>query len=306
MWPDVPPRLMPAAVTPMTPAGEIDREGLARLLAYFCAAGVDGVVIAGTNGEGPSLSAVEKRDLARDAVALSAALPRPLPIILGIATPSLAEATWLARQAIKAGCAATLVMPPGYFRGAAESGIIDFLLAVAEAGQGPMLAYNYPRLTGITLTPSMVGELARHPNIVGFKDSSGERPNLTAFRAAAPGKALYVGNETLLPEALAQGWTGTISGAANLVPTWLRAILDDPAESAAEKFAVLLPVLEAIRSAPQPESNKAVLHALGLLSHPHPRLPLQPADPDSILPALKRALGITAERLGLPAPSPVR
>ncbi len=305
MWPDAPPRLMPAAVTPMTPAGEVHREGLARLLAYFCAARVDGVVIAGTNGEGPSLSAVEKRDLARDAVALCADLPRPLPLILGIATPSLAEATWLARQAIKAGCAATLVMPPGYFRGASESGIIDFLLAVAEAGQGPMLAYNYPRLTGITLTAPMIGELARHPNIVGFKDSSGEPSNLAAFRAAAPDKALYVGDETLLPEALAQGWTGTISGAANLVPTWLRAVLDDPPESAAEKFALLRPVLTAIRSAPQPESNKTALHALGVLAHPHPRLPLQPADASQLLTALG-SLGIAPDQLGLPPAIPVR
>lgn len=300
MWPDAPPRLMPAAVTPMTPTGEIDREGLARLLAFFCAAGVDGVVIAGTNGEGPSLSAVEKRDLARDAVALSTGLPRPLPVILGIATPSLTEAQWLARQAIKSGCAATLVMPPGYFRGAQDEGIVAFLLAVADSGQGPMLAYNYPQLTGMTLTPEMIAKLAEHPNIVGFKDSSGEPKNLPAYRAAAPASSLYVGNETLLPQALAHGWSGTISGAGNLVPTWLRSILDDEAESAEAKFALLKPVLDVIRAAPQPESNKAALHALGVLSHPHPRLPLQPVgNPGPILAALQK-LGLEPHRLGLP------
>src|SRR4051812_46324331 len=108
----------PAAVTPFREDGEVDQPGMARLLAWFESQGCAGAVLAGTNGEGPSLSAVEKRDLLR------AMLPMrgKLELILGVATPSLSEAIWSCRQVAKAGATAALVMAPGYFREASEDG----------------------------------------------------------------------------------------------------------------------------------------------------------------------------------------
>src|SRR5690349_2804546 len=96
------PGVYPASVTPMLSDGQVDMPSVARILAHFKAAGCKGAVLAGTNGEGPSLSAVEKRDLIRIAVPI---FPE-LKVVAGIATPSLDEAIWLASQAHKAGAAA--------------------------------------------------------------------------------------------------------------------------------------------------------------------------------------------------------
>ncbi|MEM4409268.1 MAG: dihydrodipicolinate synthase family protein, partial [Candidatus Caldarchaeum sp.] len=100
-----------AMVTPFAESGEIDEPGVARLLAYFEHLNLTGVVVAGTNGEGPSLSTIEKRDLVRLAVKLSG----KLKVIAGLATCSLTEARWIAKQASEAGATAGLVIPPFYF-----------------------------------------------------------------------------------------------------------------------------------------------------------------------------------------------
>jgi dihydrodipicolinate synthase/N-acetylneuraminate lyase len=291
----------PAAVTPMDANGEIDEPSVARLMAYFEAAGCKGVVLAGTNGEGPSLSAYEKRDLLR----LANSCRGELQLVLGIATPSLDEARWSCEQAAKNGAVAVLVMPPSYFRTASEQGIAEWFETLADRSPVPVLAYNFPRMTGFTMSPEFVARLAAHTNIAGFKDSSGEPANLGDYASSLDGtpgspnprtRRLFVGDETLLLEALTKGWTGTISGAANCIPQWLSQIVAGRDET---KFQIALPVIKAIRSQPQPATNKAVLHALGVISTPHPRLPLKAADPAIVLEAMRANLGVTAANLAV-------
>ena len=143
---NLPPGVYSAAVTPFDTEGKIDDASVLRLLAYFEASGCSGAVLAGTNGEGPSLSAFEKRELLRVADKGRG----KLKLILGIATPSLTEAQWLASQAGKNGADAVLVMPPGYFRRATETGIESWFTAVLESSPVPVLVYNFPKMTGIT------------------------------------------------------------------------------------------------------------------------------------------------------------
>lgn len=266
------PGVYPASVTPMTPDGKMDVPSIARLLGYFKAAGCKGAVLTATNGEGPSLSAVEKRDLIRLAVPI---IP-DFHIIAGIATPSLEEAVWLANQAHKAGAAAGLVMAPGYFREASEEGIALWFESLFDQTDLPILVYNFPQRTGITLTHSLMARLAQHPRMVGLKDSSGDESNIEGY---ATGKLQFVGNEGLLWRCLEAGWSGTISGAANCIPGWLSAVTDDyfagKRESAEVKFKLAQPGIEALRGVPQPATNKAVLHSTGVLPHPDVRLPLE-------------------------------
>jgi 4-hydroxy-tetrahydrodipicolinate synthase len=104
-----------------------------------------------------------------------------------------------------------------------------------------------------------------------------------------------VGDETLLLDALDAGWSGTVSGAANLVAGWLaRVVRDHAAEGRAPaeaRYSILKPVLRAIRSQPQPQANKAVLHRLGRIPCPAVRLPLLEGDPAPVLQALA-AIGV--------------
>jgi len=227
------------------------------------------VVLAGTNGEGPSLSAVEKRDLVREAVRLT-----DLPIILGIATPSLEEAVWLSEQARKAGAVGVLVMPPAYFREVPEANIQLWFEALAKRTSSPILLYNFPKRTGITLSAELVAELAKVDNIVGLKDSSGEKGNLESYRQAFPSGSLFVGDERLIPEALAQGWSGSISGAANVLPLWLSRAAQ-PGGSAAS--ALIADILDQVRASGQPMAHKAILKSLGVIGSDAVRLPLTQA-----------------------------
>lgn len=284
------PGVYPAMVTPMEPDGRPDPVAMVRLAAWFEAHGCAGIVLAGTNGEGPSLAAVEKRDLLRVLVPAAG----NLTVILGIATPSLSEAVWSAEQAARAGAAALLVMPPGFFPEA--EGIEEWFFALADRSPLPLLVYNFPKRTGVQITPQVLGRLCGHPNVCGAKDSSGQAENLAAFRAAVPADArLFVGDETLLAAALDAGWSGTVSGAANLLAAWLAKAVADwfagDREATETRLAAAESALRAIRSAPQPATNKAVLHALGKIPSPAVRLPLTAGSPGD-LPGLLARLGV--------------
>ncbi|MGV3614556.1 MAG: dihydrodipicolinate synthase family protein [Fimbriimonas sp.] len=282
------PGVYPAAVTPFDERGKVDLAGVARLLAYFRSEGCQGVVVSGSNGEGPSLSAVEKRDLVKAAVPLADGMA----VISGVATPSLEEAVWLCRQSGDAGATAALLMAPGFFREASEAGIEAWFTAVMDRSPIPVLVYNFPARTGVRLEAPLIARLAEHPRFLGLKDSSGERANLSDYAAAAPGKRLFVGDETLLGDAMAAGWSGTISGAANCLSRWFVAALADwesDRESALAKLELVAPALKALRSAPQPMAHKAILRERGVLPSAAVRLPLEELD-EARLTSVREAL----------------
>src|SRR5207237_914636 len=131
-----------------------------------------------------------------------------------------------------------------------------------------VLIYNFPKRTGITLGAELMHRLARHERMIGLKDSSGSSENVAAYAQAVAGKLKYVGDETLLVDTLRAGWSGSISGAANSIPQWLSRVVaewETNRESAEAKFELVLPVLKALRSQPQPATNKAVLKRLRVL-----------------------------------------
>ncbi len=289
-----------ASVTPFSESGEIDFESLAKLLAYFEASGCKGVVLAGTNGEGPSLSAVEKRDLFRRGIELGGGLE----IICGISTPSLHEATWLASQADRAGAAGVLLMAPGYFRSAERDGIFEFFREVAESCSCGVLAYNFPKYTGFEFDEEFVSRVSDLNGIVGFKDSSGCRENLDLFRGASrEDMQLYVGDESLLIESLEKRWSGTISGASNLIAPFLAQIVlnweKGEFDAAREKFKVVLPAIQAIRSYSQPVTTKAVLAEWDVIARREPRVPLLAGSSVKLSIDLKSILGIDYSNIGI-------
>jgi 4-hydroxy-tetrahydrodipicolinate synthase len=284
----------PAAVTPFDSKNRVDFEGLSKLLSWFESEGCTGVVLAGTNGEGPSLSAPEKRDIAINTQKIKG----NLDLILGVATPSLDEAIWLCKQAAAAQCVAVLLMAPYYFRDATTDGIIAWFTEVLDRSPVDIIIYNFPQRTGVTITPEMLGVLAKHPRCVGVKDSSGSVENLVDFRESIPeGKCLFVGNEGLLIDALKKGWSGTISGVANVLPDWMSQIVKEyhsgEIESAEEKHRIVLPIVEAMRKCPQPAMNKAILAEWGVLPQSLLRLPLVQVDEKEVKEIARLIRGVT-------------
>jgi len=266
--------IYPAAVTPFAADGAIDYPSVIRLLAWFRSAGCDGVVVAGTNGEGPSLSAVEKRDLMRHAIAFA----EGLKVILGIATSSLSEAVWLSTQARKAGAEGVLVMPPTYWPESGQDGICEWFEALMNQSETPTLIYNLPKRVGFAVEAGTIERLSKNPHFYGVKDSSGAPENLPAFAKAVGGKHLFCGDETLARLAFEAGWTGLISGAANVLSSWLVPVwkeFDDAPESAGAKFSIATTAIKSLRGAPQPFCNKEILHRFGVIENASVRLPLQ-------------------------------
>jgi 4-hydroxy-tetrahydrodipicolinate synthase len=289
------PGIYPAAVTPFDEKGKVDMLSVARLLAWFEAAGCVGAVLAGTNGEGPSLSPVEKRDLIHRAMPLRG----KLDLILGIATSSSDEAIWLCKQAHAAQVKAVLLLAPYYFREATEEGVAAWFRSILDASPVPVLIYNFPQRTGVTITPDLMHQLSLHENFAGAKDSSGDSQNIAAYKQAVGQKLLFVGNETLLLDAIRNGWTGSISGVGNVLPMWLSQIvkewLEGEVESAETKFELILPLIKQLRSHPQPSLNKALLARIGVLERADPRLPLSLTDPeivDAASEAIRKTVGL--------------
>ncbi|MCH8273347.1 MAG: dihydrodipicolinate synthase family protein [Armatimonadetes bacterium] len=263
-----------ALVTPFDSNGEIDFPAVARLLAWHEHSGMDGVLIAGTNGEGPSLSAVEKRDLVRAAVEHAG----NLKVIAGLGTPSLTEAIWLSDQAQKAGAAASLVLPPYYFP-ATESGIEQWFRALLESSDLPCILYNFPKTTGVTLSPALLRNVFTYPHAVGVKDSSGDPDLLTAYLEVAKEKQriILVGDERLLLRALRNGGAGTISGLANSLPV----LVSRQVRERSDTFQQLIDeAVAALKKHPQPAVHKCVLDHRGLPGGPM-RPPLEPLSHDA-------------------------
>lgn len=247
-----------ALVTPFGPDGEIDYPAVARLLAWHESEGMTGVVVAGTNGEGPSLSAVEKRDL----VAFACKHAGSLQVLLGAGTCSLPEARWLCRQAANAGAAAALVLPPFYFK-AEERGIEAWFSALLAGSDLPIVIYNFPQTTGITLSPALVSRLFEFESAVGIKDSSGDRGLMEAYleHARAAGRAMLVGDERLLLDCLAGGGSGTISGLANSFPR----LISRQVEERSEALQSLINDAAAnVKKHPTPAVHKVILNRRGL------------------------------------------
>lgn len=250
------------------------------------------MVVAGTNGEGPLLSAVEKRDLVRLAVQARG----KLDVVLGLATCSLPEAIWLSEQSAKAGAFAVMATAPYAFRPVTGEAAITWFRTLAEASPLPVIAYNLPRLTDAPFGEPLVRALAEIPNMMGVKDSSGSRENLSTFRTwLRDDQLLLQGDEALLLESLQAGWNGSISGCANVMPGWLSEVIRS---GSAVKMDLIQPVVQALRSARPPATHKAILHAWGVLESPTVRMPLTTASPEEIEPLLN----LMRDWLGLGSP----
>lgn len=283
----------PALVTPLRTPTELDLHGLAGLVAAAVADGLDGVLVAGTNGEGTLLEPAERVALARAAVAAADGAP----VLVGAtgATLTAVQADVAALGAT--GVAAVLVLPPAVQTLAPEE-LLDAFRAVAAGTDVPLLAYHYPDLTGSSLTPEVVAELATIPGIVGMKDSSSDAARRSAFiTAAGPGFGVLAGSPSTLRQALDDGAVGTITGIANLrgwqVAALHRAVTDGDRTRAAELQAGLTRTAEGLGRVPgsAPAVIKAALQLDGRIAERWCRAPLRsltPATLDAVRTALLR------------------
>jgi dihydrodipicolinate synthase/N-acetylneuraminate lyase len=210
--------IFPPLTTPFqSPIGPIAPERFQRNVTHLLAQGVAGMVVSGSTGEAPLLDADEQRqlvELARDVMKDGAWL------IAGTGGESTLETVKLSLAAAEAGADAILVRPPSYYAAAmSPASLAVHFLAVADASPVPMLIYNIPKYTHLSLAPSLLQQLASHERIIGVKDSSGDPKSVAAYREAVPDWAVLVGGASLLLTALELGCQGGIVGVACYAPS---------------------------------------------------------------------------------------
>ncbi len=260
------------------------RESVARLNGT----GLSGYLAFGSNGEAFHVSP----DEASQVFAAVRATAAPGMKVLGgtgqLSTRATIEMTF---RATDAGCDAVLVLPPFYYRGSMTADALRaHFEAVADASRVPVLLYNVPATTGLSIPLETVAALSRHQNIVGIKDSSGdigrlaETVRLTRDIRDAKPFAVLSGNYGATLPGLAFGIDGAILAVANVAPRECVALLslfrEGRIREAGELHLRLLPVAAAVTSRYGVPGLKAALDILGFQGGP-PREPLLPASSEA-------------------------
>ena len=204
-----------AAPTPFDANGDVRLAAFCDFLAFVSTCGVDGLVINGTTGEFPSLDFAERCMLYETARANFAGA-----LVNNISSTNAREANKLARNSI--GADALLILPPFYYAGAGDAGLIEFFRRALDGVKTPVFLYNFPRHVKLALTPELVERImAICPMIIGVKDSSGDLDAARAFKNLAGIRQVFVGNDRQALAALEAGLDGSITGAGNPFPEFL-------------------------------------------------------------------------------------
>ncbi len=175
---------MVALVTPMDERGELDLPAFDGLLARHRDAGTDGIVVAGTTGESPTLSLVETCHLVERAVAGAG---DAMMVVAGCGTNSTSSSMAAAKAVVKAGAQGVLAVTP-YYNRPSQRGLVAHYERVADAAQKPVILYNVPGRTGCDLLPQTVAILAEHPLIVAVKEATGSLERGEELVALCEGK----------------------------------------------------------------------------------------------------------------------
>lgn len=292
----VPRGVLPALVTPFLAAdpGELDLAALSRLAARAINRGATGLVVCGSTGEAPALSAAEH---AR-AIACAAEAAGGRPVVAGVGAPCTEAAVALATAAEHLGATALLVSAPPYVKPAQE-GLRAHVRAVAVATGLPIVLYDVPSRAGVAFADETVARLFEDGHVHALKDASGDlsRPPRLA-RLCGPELTQISGDDATALAHLAMGGQGCVSVTANVVPALCTALQAAFATRELSFAATLRDLLSPLDAALFAETNpipvKAALGLLGFCS-PVPRLPLTRAG-SSTEERLTRVLAPVMER----------
>ncbi|MFT8727068.1 MAG: 4-hydroxy-tetrahydrodipicolinate synthase [Liquorilactobacillus ghanensis] len=258
--------IITAMVTPFNDQGDLDFDRLEQLIEHLLATGSQGILVAGTTGEGPTLTEQEKLALIKRTVKLVAGR---VPIIAGTGTNNTQTTIdFTNRVAEIDGVAAALVVVP-YYNKPDQRGMLAHFKAVAAASKLPLLIYNIPGRTGVTMEVATIAELAQNQNIIGLKDCTGN-VNLSRIVEQVPADFLvYTGEDADALAAKTIGAQGVISVASHLFGKELtkmyQAVEQGNYLAAADLMRKLTPAMSAMFSAPSPSPTKAALNHLGIL-----------------------------------------
>ncbi|OLN26993.1 4-hydroxy-tetrahydrodipicolinate synthase [Desulfosporosinus metallidurans] len=257
-------RILTAMVTPMNEALEVDYEEAKRLAQYLVAHGSDGLVVCGTTGESPTVTAEEKLELFK---VVKGALGKR-PVIAGIGSYSTDASIAMARKAEKTGVDGVMAVVP-YYNKPSQEGMFQHFKAIAEATSLPLMLYNVPGRTSANLMPATVKRLSEIRNIVALKEAAGSLDQVSELKRMLPSDfTVYSGDDSMTLPMLALGCSGIISVAAHVIGDEMKKMVDawfaGDTALATKLHLELFPIFKGIFVTANPVPIKALLNMAGL------------------------------------------
>ncbi len=274
-------RLLTAMVTPFDSEGRVDYAQARKLALALVASGSDGVVVAGTTGESPTLTHDEEERLFAE---IKEALDGRGDVVAGTGSNNTAEAIRYTETATRIGADAVLSVVP-YYNKPPQEGLYRHFKAIADSTDLPVILYNVTGRTAVNMSADTVIRLSDVPNIIGIKEAGGDLGQAAAIiRDAAPGFLVWSGNDDQTYPIMAMGGYGIISVASHLIGAQIKEMmgltLEGDLERAAAEHRRLLPIFQGLFVLANPIPVKYAVNRAGF-NVGEPRLPLITPDPDT-------------------------
>lgn len=266
-----------AAVTTPFINDTVDYDAFKSHLIFLKDNNIQSFVINGTTGEGSTLTSEEKINCLKIAVEVANG---DIPVIAGTGSNNTAQTVTVSKEAEELGVDALLVITP-YYNKTSQRGLVAHFTAVADAVNIPVVLYDVPSRTGMTIEPSTLEELAKHPNISALKDATGDFAHFSRLQAVVDDSfAFYSGNDDLALPYFAQGGHGIISVLANALPNEYQELYEKAQTSPQEALTIhqtLFPLVDALGVDVNPIPIKVLVSQIGFGEYAV-RLPLVPLE----------------------------
>ncbi|HHY70089.1 MAG TPA: 4-hydroxy-tetrahydrodipicolinate synthase [Thermoanaerobacterales bacterium] len=281
-------RVITAMVTPFDEELNIDYKALEILIEHLLTTGTDTLLVAGTTGESPTLSDEEKLELFKASKSIAG---KRAKIIAGTGSNSTSHSVELSKNAEKIGVDGLLLVSP-YYNKPTQEGLYQHFKSIAEAVDIPVVPYNVPGRTAVTIEPETLARLSQIKNVVAVKDAGGNLDKTSKIRVLAPKLTVYSGDDSLTLPMLAVGAKGVISVASHVVGSEIQEMITSfekgDAQKAEQIHLKLFNIFKTLFAITNPIPVKA---ALNLIDVPVGGLrpPLGLADDDT-MSALEKVL----------------
>lgn len=272
-----------AMITPFDENRQVDYNQVEKLADYLADNGSDGILVAGTTGESPTLTHEEEFEIL---LSVKSIVGNRAKIIMGAGSNSTETAVTMSKKVAAAGVDAILSVVP-YYNKPSQKGLIAHFGEIAKAVDVPIILYNIPGRTGINMQPETVAKLAKlYPNIVAVKQSFSDMEIITELKRLCPDDfAIYSGDDSLTLPMLSLGAHGVISVASHLIGNDIKSMIKNfkagNIKVALNMHNRLFPLFRKLFMAPNPIPVKQALSRLDMCSN-YVRRPLTEMDEDQI------------------------
>jgi 4-hydroxy-tetrahydrodipicolinate synthase len=258
-------RLLTAMVTPFDENGKVSLDRTTALLEHLIKTGSDGVVVAGTTGESPTLSQEEKLALFEHVVRV---VDGRIKVIVGTGGNNTNLSVAFSKEAAKLGVDAVMAVAP-YYNKPNQAGLFAHYKAIAENINIPLIVYNIPSRSKVNISADTIIRLSKIDNIVAVKEASGDLDQMAAIISGTSDDFhLYSGDDGLTLPILAIGGHGVISVSSHVIAPEMKRMMDDFSKGqnaeAAQQHRRMLPFMRELFATPSPAPVKALLNELGI------------------------------------------